>query len=186
MKKIIMLSSILLLVGCSTMKHSANDNESNASKTKLAMINVQLGMAYLERGNTQRAKQKFLVAIAKDPNLPEVWYSYAYFQEMTGDKEKARQDYLRAVQLAPQRGDIQNNYGTFLCRSGHYQEAIDHFKIAIKDPDYLDAASAYENAGLCALKIPNPKLAKEFFALAVNSDPNRSISANELAKLKTV
>src|SRR5947207_10698213 len=102
---------------------------------------------------------------------------------MMGDKKLANHYYLKSVELAPSRGDIQNNYGTYLCRSGHYQAAIAHFEQAVHDVNYLDMASAYENAGLCALKIPNKVLAKKYFKLAVTMDPNRTGAAQQLAKL---
>ncbi len=105
--------------------------------------------------------------------MPESWYSMAFFQEVTGNQELAKEYYSKAIALAPHRGDVQNNYGTFLCRSGDYQGAIQHFLSATQDPEYLENASAYENAGLCAQKIPNQALAVTYFNKALMQDPNR-------------
>lgn len=168
------------LVACTNKEAQMED----AKNMKVATLNVQLGMAYLGKGDMQRAKQKLLYAIQKYPNLPEAWYSMAYFNEKTGNKEDAKIDYLKSVELAPNRGDVQNNYGTFLCRSGEYEDSIQHFLLAAKDPQYLDTASAYENAGLCALKVPNKKAAAEYFNLALGQDPTRITSMNELTRLK--
>ncbi len=170
-----------LLSGCSTTQ--SPEAQEKAHATKIAGIYTQLGMGYLEHGDIQRAKQKLLYALQKDPTLPEAWYSMAYFNEKTGDKARAEEDYLKAVALAPNRGDVQNNYGTFLCRHGDYQKSITHFLLAIKDPQYLDAAGAYENAGLCALKIPDKKLAGRYFNLSLEQDPTRMTAMNELSKL---
>lgn len=171
---------ILMLTACSTNKTTTESLEKN---TKSAIINIQLGMKYLERKDLQRAKTKLLLALQQAPYLPESWYAMGYYLEATGDAKGADKYYLKAVKLQPQRGDVQNNYGTYLCRTGQYRKSIDHFKIATEDPDYLDLASAYENAGLCSLKIPDKKLAIYYFRQAVAQEPERRVSLNELAKL---
>lgn len=175
------VSSILLfcvLSACSTLMTPAENKE-----TKIAEINIQMGMTYLKRGKIQFARHKFEAALAKNPKLPEAWYSMGYFLEKTGHKKEAKQYYLNALVLAPNRGDVQNNYGTYLCRSGSYQEAIDHFLMATKDVQYADVASAYENAGLCALKIPDLNQAKDYFNSALQKNPARRVSKSQWLKL---
>jgi len=163
----------------------ADDKDNEDKKIATAKINTQLGMAYLERQEVQRAKQKLLIALDEAPTIPETWYSMAYFLESTGNNEEAGKYYLKAVELAPKRGDVQNNYGTYLCRKGEYKNSIQHFLLATKDPEYLDIGSAYENAGLCAMKSSNKKLATHYFTLALMQDPNRPVSTAQLAKLKS-
>jgi type IV pilus assembly protein PilF len=150
---------------------------------KTAKINSQLGIAYLEKGNIQRSKQKLLLALRQAPTIPEPWYSMGYFYEATGNKQEASIHYLKALEIAPTRGDAQNNYGTFLCRSGEYEKSIQHFLLATKDPGYLDVASAYENAGSCAMRIPDRELAKEYFEQALLQDSARQTSLYKLAEM---
>ena len=160
-----------------------NKEKQDDKQAKAARINVQLGAAYLERKDLVRAKQKFLLATKEAPELPEVWYSLAYFFETTGNQEQAKQYYMKALALAPSRGDVLNNYATYLCRKGNFQVAIQHFLKAVQDAEYLDASSAYENAGLCAEKIPDRKLAIQYFNKALLEDPARPVSLIELAEL---
>jgi type IV pilus assembly protein PilF len=150
-------------------------------KSEIAKINVQLGMAYLQSGDIARAKMKLLLALKQSPESPEPWYSMAYFLEASGNKEEAQKYYLKAVNLAPKRGDTQNNYGTFLCRAGQYQESIKHFILAANAPDYLDPAAAYENAGLCSMQASTYKQAANFFNQALLKDPGRTLSLLKLA-----
>lgn len=181
--KLFFLIVILVnLSACQTSTKSSTPAKKDKS-IKIAEINLQLGMGYLEKGNIQRAKQKLLIALKKGPKLPEAWYSMGYYLENTGEKGKANEYYLKAIDLAPARGDTQNNYGTYLCRMGQYREAIKHFILATKDPEYLDSAGAYENAGLCALKIPNNKLAANYFKQALAQDQHRTTSIIELNKI---
>lgn len=182
--RVIFLAGLMIqLVGCvSTPK---NDDGTNQKQRliKTAKINAQLGIAYLERHNIQRAKQKLLVALNQAPDIPEPWYAMGYFLEATGNKDEANRHYMKAIQVAPKRGDAQNNYGTFLCRNGEYTASIGHFIKAVQDPDYLTPADAYENAGLCAMKIPNMHMASYYFSQAVQQDPGHATSLYELAHI---
>lgn len=164
----------------------SSDSNSSASKVpaknEAAKINAQLGMAYLEQKNVQRAKMKLLLALSQGPDIPEPWYSMGYFLEATGDKDEAAKYYLKAVTIAPDRGDTQNNYGTFLCRQGKYNESIKHFLLATKAQNYLDPAAAYENAGLCSMKSASYKNAAGYFKQALLKDPGRNLSLLKLVE----
>lgn len=174
----------LSLTACSTTHTTnTNNNSTEDKKANAAQINTRLGLAYLERHDVQRAKQKLLIALDEGPNLPEPWYAMGYLLQATGNTDQAKKYYLKAVELAPDRGDVLNNYGTFLCRSGDYNGAIKQFLTAVKDPKYINTASAYENAGLCALKIPDRTMAMGYFNKALNEDPMRATSLIELAQL---
>lgn len=188
-KNILLAFALLGLTACSTGRNAASTQDlpetpDKDSKVKVAKINAQLGLAYLEQKNHQRAKIKLLSALQQAPNIPEPWYSMAYYLEATGDLEAANQHYLKAIEVAPTRGDAHNNYGTYLCRHAHYQEAVQQFMLASKDPEYLDIADAYENAGLCSLKANNNKLAQLYFSKALMQDPERPESLLHLAELE--
>ena len=162
----------------------ANELAPPRPKSEVAKINAQLGLAYLEQNNVQRAKIKLLMALKQSPESPEPWYSMAYFLEATGNYAEARKHYEKAVEVAPQRGDAQNNYGTFLCRAGQYQESIKHFMLAANTPDYLDPAAAYENAGLCSMNMKAYKQASGYFNQALLKDPARTLSLLKLAEVE--
>lgn len=170
-----------ILSSCSTNKVPTQEEQ---TKTKTAKINAQLGIAYLEQNNIQRAKQKLLLALDQAPNIPETWYSMAYFFEATGNADEAKQYYLKAIEVAPKRGDAHNNYGTFLCRNGEYKTSVHHFLVAVQDRAYLDPADAYENAGICAAKIPDNERAAFYFQQALSEDPSRPVSSIKLAELE--
>lgn len=180
--KIILIALLVNLAACSTNKYSA-DNEEMKRKINTGKINAQLGIAYLEKNDVQRAKQKLLLALEQAPSIPETWYSMAYFLETTGDKHEAEKHYLKAIALAPSQGEAKNNYGTFLCRTGHYQAAIQQFLLAAHDHNYINPAAAYENAGLCALRIPDQKKARYYFQQALKRDSSRLLSSQKLGSM---
>lgn len=145
---------------------SANENRQIAADD-----NVKLGLAYLQQGNTPHAKEKLLMALDEAPNWAVSKDAMAYFLEVTGDKNEAENYYKEAISLSPEDGAALNNYGTFLCRSHRIDEAEKMFLKAATLPNYLNTAEAYENAGLCALTIPDKNKAKYFFEKASKQDP---------------
>jgi len=149
----------------------ASLNSSTVDQHAAAKINIQLGVYYMRRGDIQRAKQKLTLALKQDPNYSPAQSAMGYYLETVGDKQEAQKYYLRAISLAPKSGAAHNNYGTFLCHNKQYQPAIEQFILATKDRDYLNTAGAYENAGLCALKIPDSKLAKKYLNKALRNNP---------------
>lgn len=152
------------LSSCSTIKTAGTN-------TQAANANVRLGIAFLNQGYTKNAKENLLRAQKQDPKNPAVWYAMGFFLENTGNRIEARKIYQHAIEVAPRNGAAHNNYGAFLCREGEYREAITQFLIGIKDPEYLEVGSTYENAGLCALKIPDKQLAMKYFQKALNENP---------------
>ncbi len=145
--------------------------------------NVQLGLAYLQSGDMQRAKQKLLLAEQQAPASTESQAAMGYFLESTGSFSQAEAYYRKAVTLNPKSGAAQNNYGTFLCRRGRYAESDQHFLLALQDPSYLNTAQVYENAGLCAMQIPDTNKAGTYFTQAITQDPKRAMSWLELGRI---
>lgn len=179
----VLICFMLHLSSCSSTNATSDASNDEKRKVATAKINTRLGMAYLEQHNIQRAKQKFLTALSEAPNIPETWYSMAYFLEATGDKDQANKHYLKAIEVDATNGSAHNNYGTFLCRSGQYKAAIEQFELAMKDMNYIEGGSAYENAGLCALKTSNKKLALHYLTKSLEQDPDRANVHLELAEL---
>jgi type IV pilus assembly protein PilF len=170
---------VFIVSGCQMI---ATNPKNDCQNTAAANANVKLAIAFLNQGYTKEAKQKLLLAQKIAPKNPAVWYGMGYFQENTGSFDQAGKAYEKALRLAPKNGAAHNNYGCYLCRHGRYAESIKHFILAVQDPEYLDVGGAFENAGLCALKIPNKKLAIQFFKKALAQDPelatSRKLSSN--------
>lgn len=171
---LIMLLTIFLSA-CQTEAPSTS-----AYNPKASAYNMQLGLGYLKQGNRQRAKQKLLTAVAQAPNSPYANEALAYYFEKTQEINQAEYYYQKAIQLAPKTGAILNNYGTFLCRQKQYQEAFNYFLKAVSDPEYLNTALAYENAGICAEAAHDSSAAKAYFKKALEQDPSLIQAAEAL------
>lgn len=175
----------LVIINLTSCLSSSNTGftQKNTLNPKAAAYNTQLGLAYLQQGNQQRAKQKLLTAVEEDPNSTSANDALAYYFESVQSLKEAENYYQRAIQLSPQSGAALNNYGAFLCRQKQYKLAHDYFLKATQDSSYLNTGLAYENAGLCALAANNDTQAKHYFQMALAQDPHLEQSAYELAQI---
>src|SRR5689334_6390827 len=111
---------LCLLQSCVSTGNISNINQNPSSNSNSNQIaaddNVKLGLAYLQEGNTPRAKEKLLQAENQAPRWPVAKDALGYFFETTGDKKEAEKYYQQAILLLPNDGASLNNYGAFLCR----------------------------------------------------------------------
>lgn len=177
----------LLVIGLTALALIACNKQDQADKPdfrKAAQLNVEMGEAYLAQGQIARAKQKFIHALELQPKLPEAHSSFGYFYESVGDVEEAENHYQRAISFGNGNGKFYNNYGTFLCRQGRYDEADKAFKNALRDKKYIKTAEVYENAGVNMVKKKDLKKAREYLETALKRDPYRANVILELARLE--
>lgn len=170
-----------LLIACSPMTKSTNQQDQN---TQAAQADVQLALNYLQAKQYPQAKAKLLEAIKLAPSLPSAHYTMGYYLQVVGETKKAKEEYLKALQLAPNDPKVLNGYGIFLCNTQDYQNGINYFLKAIAQPSFTNPGVAYQNAALCALKIPDNAQAMQYFQQAINEDPTLSTSYLQLAQLQ--
>src|ERR1043165_9760840 len=108
-KQFIIIILIVTLTACSVFSKS----KIQVSGLQASDVNVQLGLAYLENGDVQRAHQKLLLAEQQSPGSLQAKGAMGYFLESTGSLPSADAYYRRAITLNPKSGAAQNNYGTF-------------------------------------------------------------------------
>lgn len=174
---------LFFLCLCSCQQMPVFKTETGNQKERLAKSNIRLGIAYLNQGERPRAKAKLLKALKVLPDSVETNDAFAYYLEVTGDIKKAAFYHQRAMKLSPTGAPL-NNYGSFLCRQGKYQEAERFFLAATQDLHYLNSAGAFENAGLCAMKFKDYQKAIRYFRKALTQDPSRKQALYELEHLE--
>lgn len=180
------------LVGCSDKKKPESKHEHHLQKEavvkpdlrKAALLNIEMGQAYLAQGETSRAKKKFVHALEIQPKMPEAHSAIGYFYETVGDFAEAEKHHNLAITYGSGKGRFYNNFGTFLCRQKRFKEADRAFKNALNDKHYIKTAEVLENAGLCALQQPDEAKALEYLRSAIKHDPKRSLASLELANIE--
>jgi type IV pilus assembly protein PilF len=150
---------------------------------KSAKTHTELGALYLQAGNVAIALEEARIALAADPNYAPAHNLMGLVQIMLNDTPMAQSSLERAVQLAPGDPQITNDYGWFLCQNGREKEAMGYFATAARNPLYKTPTRPYTNAGLCALRMKDDKLAEEHFQRAVVLDGSNIQAIFHLASL---
>jgi type IV pilus assembly protein PilF len=143
-----LLVLVLLITACATTPGPEDEESSNR---KAAETNTALGQGYMQRKQYEIALEKLKRALAFDHTYAPAHTVLAILYETIGELDLAEKEYAEAVTIDPGDGDINNNYGAFLCSIGKGKEAYKYFQKAVKDPFYKTPEVAYTNAGKCAL-----------------------------------
>jgi type IV pilus assembly protein PilF len=182
-----LLASLCLALGaCGTTgggTKATPERKVGAPRTSPADVNVSLAQGYLRQGNYEVALQKAQKALELDPKLASAHTVVAVIYEHIGDRARAEQHYARAASLAPHAGGELNNYGTFLCSQGKFDEADAYFVRALQDPFYKTPAVALANRGTCALGAGKVDVAEESFRKALQLDARNPDALFQLAQI---
>lgn len=154
------------------------ENLKNASK-----INVQLGAGYLKRGQYKVSKEKLDKAIKQDPTNVEAFTTMAVLMMRLNEMNEAENYYLEALDIKEKNPVLRNNYGTFLCRAGRIDEAMEEFQLAYTNPFYETPYLAYSNAGTCLLQVGNYKKSEIFLRKALRKQPKLSGALFSMAEV---
>lgn len=183
----LMFTLSLMTTACVTERtYSGTDipvSERKLDRVAAARERTQLGLTYLNRGNTEQAKYNLDKAVEYAPQLESVHVALAYYYQTVGDLVRTEQSYMDAINSQDASGDSKNNFGVFLCQQKQYEKAEKMFLAAIEMPKYTRTASSYENLGLCSREARQAEKARQYFQMALKYDPRRSVSLLELAEL---
>ncbi|MEJ2764287.1 type IV pilus biogenesis/stability protein PilW [Photobacterium sp. MCCC 1A19761] len=171
-----------VLAGCVTIDETGSLQR--VDNIEASEARVTLGLNYLKAGQWQRARDNLEKALDFAPNYDRALGAMAYYYQQVDEPEAAEAMYRRALRQSPKNGDMQNNYGVFLCSQQRYDEAIAAFEKALKQPDYHQTSASYENAAFCSLKNGAGQQARDYFLKALAYDPHRPKSILQLARLE--
>ncbi len=146
--RIVLLVLISLITACTA---SGREDELKNNR-KAAETNTSLGQEYMQRKEYEIALEKLKRALAYDRTYAPAHTVLGVLYETLGDLEQAEKEYAAAVKYDASDGDVNNNYGAFLCRIGKGKGAEQYFLKAVKDLFYRTPEIAYSNAGYCALE----------------------------------
>jgi len=177
-----LLLSLMLLSGCSSSQPVDADKKTDARKA--AESNTQLGLEYMNRGQLEVALGKLKKAVKDDPAYAPGHTVLAVLYERLGELQLAGKHYQKALQADPTSGDVNNNYGVYLCKTGQGKEAIPYFLKALDDPFYSTPAVALANAGSCAMNKDELADADTYLRNALKYDPQFPDALLSMANLE--
>lgn len=149
-----------------------------------ARVHTELASAYYQRGNMGVALEELRIAAAADPSYASAHSMFGLVYMELRELPLAEQSFERALRLSPNDGDINHNYGWFLCQTKREPDSIKYFLQAIRNPLYPTPWRSYSAAGLCTLRANNLKEAEEFFQRALRLEPDEPQALLSLGQIR--
>ncbi len=169
--------AVLLLGAC------VGPGKPKVDKARVAELNTRLGLEYLQQDRPDLARVKLDRALQARPHSAAVNWANALLYEKLGDMQKAESFYHKAVKYGPDSAEAHNHFGTFLCKRGRVEEAIEHFDKAAANTLYLTPEYALTNAGLCLLEAGDEVKAETYFRKALDRNPRHAAALYQMALL---
>lgn len=171
----------LVLGGCvTTSEQPRRTTDPNAARDAY----VQLGLGYLQAGETESAKAPLSEALKIDPRSASANIALALVFQQEGEADSADKHFRAALASEPNNPRMLNNYGVFLLNQERYPEALTHFERASQDNMYGERSRVFENLGLTQVRLGNTAEAKSYFERALRLNSRQPLALLELAKLE--
>ena len=101
---------------------------------------LNLGLLYLEGGQTQDATRVLRLAALLGPDRPETHFNLALAYERRGALAQAEQEALLSLQIDPSQPDARNTLGAIYAEEGKYVRASQEWNELVGEiPDYTPA-----------------------------------------------
>ncbi|MFK7886018.1 MAG: type IV pilus biogenesis/stability protein PilW [Gammaproteobacteria bacterium] len=178
-----LLGVLVVLVGLTGCITEGADKTPKPSVQEASFANLNLGAAYLRKGDLESAVAKLQKAVDQDDRNTQAHATLALAYERMGFAEEAKAHYLKAVRYSNNDPVIDNMYGAYLCRNGDLEEAQPYLLRAARNPRYRTPEAAYANAGICAVRDKRWEEGEEFFRSALRINPRYVTALWQMASL---
>lgn len=185
-KNLIILTVVCLVAACAnnSPRTSAGSNQVDSRALASAKAHTNLGAAYLQQNKLEIALDEFTQAIQIMPSYAMAYNGLAMVRAALRQDEEAEYNFKKSIELDPSISGTHNNYGTFLCDRGRYDESIAQFLEAVKNPLYSTPNLAYANAGICAERGNDIVSAEKYLRKALQIQPLTHSAAHRLAEIQ--
>ncbi|WP_425055552.1 type IV pilus biogenesis/stability protein PilW [Pseudomonas abyssi] len=170
----------LLLAGCVTTGDKPRKVDPEAARDAY----IQLGIGYLQKGETERAKQPLSEALKLDPRSAAANMVLALVFQQEGEYPAAEQHFRAALSADPANARILNNYGAFLLDRERYAEALSYFQKAAEDTLYSERSRVFENMGITYMRMGDAASARENLERSLRLNGRQPRALFELAQLE--
>jgi type IV pilus assembly protein PilF len=150
---------------------------------KRAAVRLQLAANYYASGQVEIAIETARRAIDLDPQSVGAHALLGLMLMDVGQVVQAEASFQKALALEPNNPDLDNNYGWFLCQTGHERDSIAYFERALADRLYSSPARALQNAGMCLLRIHDDAGAERYLLRALQADATSPVAKFQLAQM---
>tara|TARA_Y100000782_G_scaffold27470_1_gene30669 strand:+ start:1083 stop:1832 length:750 start_codon:yes stop_codon:yes gene_type:complete len=170
----------LLLAGCVTTGDVPRKVDPDAARDSY----IQLGIGYLQKGETERAKAPLSEALKLDPRSASAHMVLALVFQQEGEYDAAEEHFRSALSADASNARILNNYGAFLLDRERYAEALSYFQKAAADTLYSERSRVFENMGITYLRMGDSASARENLERSLRLNSRQPRALLELAQLE--
>lgn len=179
---------IAILAGCASnpaagTQAGSSTNSDQTDNQKRAHIRLQLAVGYFQQHQMEVALDEVGKALKAEPDFPDAYSMRALIYMDMKENKRAEADFRQALKLSPNNPDFSNNYGWFLCQTDRERESIRYFEAAFNDHSYESPAKAFNNAGVCSLRLKDEVAAQKYFLQAFERNPSNPSTNINLARL---
>ncbi|KAF1056892.1 MAG: Photosystem I assembly protein Ycf3 [Pseudomonas delhiensis] len=144
---------------------------------------IQLGLAYLQGGNTERAKVPLSQALALDSSSADAHAALALVYQTEMETKLAETEYRKALSERSDDARIWNNYGAFLFEQKRYKDAYDAYTKATADSLYPERSRVFANLGQVCISMGDRAQAKQLFEKSLRLNRRQPGALLDMAQL---
>ncbi|KTB59315.1 type IV pilus biogenesis/stability protein PilW [Pseudomonas syringae] len=181
-RALFLLCVVMLLTAC-VSTGNVNPLTTKQGRDEARRAYVQLGLGYLQEGQTERAKIPLKRALELDSSDPQANAALALVFQTEMEPELAEQYFHKALSASNNDTRIVNNYGSFLYEQKRYKEAYERFEQAAADNLYPERSRVFESLGMTSLQLGNRDQAREQFTKALRLDRRLTRALLEMAQM---
>ena len=187
MKKWMGILAAALLAGCAVQPTDSGSGvagtQVDSESRQRARAFTDLAGAYFSRAQYKVALDELRKAITADNRFGPAYNIYGLIYMELAEDKLAEENFRRAIELDRSDSEARNNFGWFLCTRGRYDEGLDQFSAALRNPLYAQPEQAMANAGLCAEKKGDLALAEANLLKSLKLQPDNPNTVLKLAGL---
>lgn len=182
--KIAIAISLAFLAGCVSTTDSRFANNTNEEEALRKY--TELGLTYIQSGNTVDAMPPLKRALELDPKSANVHAALAMLFQVENDPLLAEKYFRNALQYSNgvNKTRIRNNYASFLFRAERLIDACEQLELASQDAFYEKRSQVYENLGVCYQRLGKNDDALAAYERSVSIDDSRSRALLEASFLQ--
>lgn len=186
MKKWILLGAALL-AGCAGQpagESGVANTQVDSESRQRARAFTDLANAYFARAQYKVALDELRKAITADNRFGPAYNIYGLIYMELAEDKLAEENFRRAIELDRSDSEARNNFGWFLCTRGRYDEGLEQFSAALRNPLYARPEDAMANAGQCAERKGDLALAEANLRKSLKLQPDNPNTLLKLAGLR--
>lgn len=172
MRQRILATGLAPLLACLLGLGCASTQAAKQESARKAVTHHDLGVDYLQNGNSAMAIRELQAALAIDGSIPRVHHAIAEAYRLSGRSAEAETHLRRALELDPKFQGARLSLSALYVQVERFEEALRESRILIDDPTFPAPWRALNNAGWAELRLGRPADARKSLALALEMRPN--------------